>query len=188
MSDENQERLDQLEKLFAAYNLPIMEPRTRAWLQGLKDMPLPTVIRCVDYLIDELKKPDPPKRITIGDVWRASRALRARAPPPKPVPEQPMDEWQAAGNIHLMNHIRKRLAENPRAFGDPGEQRGGRYVRQPSIDFVAYVKRLVRAADQWVADMKDLDRKDGKGVDVELQKRIWVDYIEAAEKSPAKVG
>lgn len=109
------------------------------------------------------------------------RLLRAQAPVEHAKPSGPeIDAWEAAGNAHLLKHIKARMSKGPRRYGDPGGLLQGRYLKQPGDELRARVLKLVRAKQAWQTDMQDLAQA-GEGVPVEIQKAVWADYIRKAE-------
>jgi hypothetical protein len=100
------------------------------------------------------------------------------------------DAWEMAANRYLMGHIAKQIAKNPRCYGRPASVKSMETRREDSPNgdaspqFVANVGRLRQAKALWAADMRDMARDDG--VDVEIQKAVWRDYIGRAESDIAK--
>lgn len=91
------------------------------------------------------------------------------------------DEWDIAGNQHLLGYITRRFKENPRCWGAP-------YSRQQA-DATGMV---VMAKNVWVQDARE-----GKGVDpatgelmpysIEEQKAAWIDGMHQAEVAIARM-
>ena len=179
---------EQLKLLFAAIDKPLGDVKVEAFRLGLKHMPLPTLSRSVRLLIEELQNNEAPKNFSVSNVWAASKRLRAQAPPP-PVSTEPSDPWLEAGNSHLLAHFRK----HPEKLKHYGERPSVRSMHKPetgdwrgpdfgdaSYEYIMNVRKIVKAKNAWVTDMKDLDR--GEGVPPEMQKKIWEDYVLTAER------
>lgn len=144
--------------LCAAFDVPCTEERKEAYWLSLSRMSLLTFARTVERILTEedwTRIPKPPQ------VWGSSKRLRAAAP------EQPVDDgfrgdvWDMAANRHLLAHIVKTVAAK-RAI-----------TPQETV-------RLVAAKNSWAADMRDLDG-GRKNVAVDLQRKIWNDYVTRAE-------
>jgi hypothetical protein len=178
-----------LAELFGALDKPLTDAKRDAFWKGLQRMGILEFARCRDHILAKLETGEPPKNFGVSQVWDAKRELRAKAPiaPAAAQSEPEVDVWEAAGNQHLLAHIRRRLALNPQHFGRPATLAAMRQTTREkfphadaSPDFVQNVKRLVRARNAWVADMRDV-AVDG-GVPVETQKSIWNEYIASAEQ------
>lgn len=186
---ENSEFDDQLRLLFAAIDKPLGDTKIEAFRLGLRNMSLPTLSRSVRLLIDELQQSEPPKNFSVSNIWAASKRLRAKAPE-IPASTEEGDPWAEAGNRHLLTHFR-RNPQRLKRYGEPASWQSMRRPESPpdwrgpdfgdaSYGYIVNIKRIVRAKNAWVTDMKDLDK--GQGVPQEMQKKIWDDYITRAEE------
>ena len=110
---------------------------------------------------------------------------------PKP-DEVEWNKWDMAANRHLLGHMIRKVCQRSARYGRPASYKllTARIedLRQIGIDeklldadgkFVANVKRLIEAKNNWAADMRDLEC-NGE-VPSETQKAVWNDYINTAE-------
>jgi len=108
------------------------------------------------------------------------------SPPALPAPQEIQKlGWLGAANRHLIAHIMKVCMTKPTRYGpvNPREYDAHRNVKPLNTHPLAQEATawLVEARDAWVADMQDI--QDAKGeVPVDVQKKIWRDWIDAVEK------
>jgi hypothetical protein len=193
ISTERPEFEKHLAVLCAGLDTPCTEDRKQAYWIGLQRMPLSLFARTVNYMLEEedWRRIPKPKQI-----WTSSGRLRAKAP------EQPRDDgwrgdlWDMAANRYLLGHILNAMNVNPRCYGAPASVRAlaadqraldvaglDKHQLDASPEFINQVGRLVEAKSLWAADMRDI-AVNGE-VPVEMQKAVWRDYIERAEKDLA---
>jgi hypothetical protein len=91
-----------------------------------------------------------------------------------------LDAWERSADKHLMAYIRRRLSENPRAYGPPN-----------SSAQRAATEILVAYKHGWATDMhegKSVNRDTGELVPytIEEQQKAWTACMEMAETEIAR--
>lgn len=155
-----------LAELFGALDKPLTDAKREGFWKGLAGMSLMDFARARDSLFTDLAKSDvgsARQSFGVGDLWAAKRRLRAQAPlHERPDPDAGRwDRWALEGNQHLLGLV----VRLPLLGKLPREERA-------RIDFTW---KLTAAKNQWVEDMRDLDK--GEGVPVDVQKAVWKDYL-----------
>jgi hypothetical protein len=187
LSTDRPEFEKQLAVLCASQDVPCTEARIEAFWRALQAMTVLQFTRTVDFMLVKESWARMPKP---AQVWDAFKRMRAAAP------SEPKDDgfrgdvWDAAANRYLMGHIAKQMAANPRCYGRPASVKSMQTKREDSPngdaspEFVANVDRLRQAKALWAEDMRDMAR-DG-GVDPEVQRAVWKDWIGRAEAEIAR--
>lgn len=96
-----------LAEIFASIDKPLGEAQRSVFWKGLKDLGIVEFARIRDLLVREYRERDePPRKLTIGDIWAAKRKLRAAAPR-EPTPEDAWqgDEWDQRANLRLLSYV-----------------------------------------------------------------------------------
>lgn len=146
--------------LCAAFDVPCTPDRQEAYWTSLARMSILTFARTVERILTEEDWTRIPKP---SQVWGSSKRLRAAAP------EEPRDDgfrgdtWDAVANRHLLALILRSW------------QRGKHYSAEETAT-------LVRQKNSWAADMRDLANESQ--VHVDLQRKVWNDYMGASECAP----
>lgn len=189
-SGDRKEFEEQLAVLCAGMDVPCTTERKEAYWRALQQMSLSVFVRTVDFVLSKeiwAKIPKP------GQLWEASRRMRASGPPPAPKDDgYTGDIWDMAANRYLLGYLATQLAAKPHRYGRGASPKLMRAreedIRQLGLDmklldasqeFIGTVQRLVAAKNAWAIDMRDLDR--GQGVPPETQKAVWYDYLNRAE-------
>lgn len=170
-------------QLCAGYNLPMTELRGDAYWRGIGKMPLPDLERLVEHCLGA----DGPERFpTVNVCWQLSRSLKpARArgalghEPPEEAKryERPLDTWDIQGNTHLGYHFARVLSRAPHRFGRVETQPNSTSaIRNPLRE--ACMGVMAQAKHYWAQYMRENESER----DPDSQKRVWDEFIEAAER------
>jgi hypothetical protein len=185
ISTDRPEFEKQLAVLCASQDVPCTEPRIEAFWRALQSMSLLQFVRTVDHMLVKESWARMPKPV---QVWDAFKRMRAAAPSEPKDDGFRGDAWDALANRYLMGYIAKQLSGNPRRYGRPASVKSMQSKDSPngdaSAEFIANVNRLRQAKALWAEDMRDMAGEGG--VDVEVQKAVWKDYIGRAESDIAK--
>jgi hypothetical protein len=171
VQDTDRKAFDEiLGEIFAAIDKPLGEAQRSVFWKGLKDMSILEFARCRDLLVKEFREmEDPPRKFTIGDLWRARKKLRVVAPPKDDTPQWQGDVWDQVANNQLLRHITTRMAADSRCWGHRTEPRFGRNVNV-----------LVAFKNRWASLMREAAGPDG--VLPKDQRDMWENCMRMAER------
>lgn len=147
-----------LQVLCAGLDVPCTAEREQAYWIALQDMPLAVFIRTIEHILREEEWAKMPKP---GQVWAASKRMRAEGPTKPHDDGWRGDNWDIAANKHLLGRIVHAIHD-----------------RKP----VEGLARLLEAKRQWSADM----RKYGTECPVDIQRQCWDQRMEEAEADIAR--
>jgi hypothetical protein len=163
-----------LAEIFAAIDKPLGEAQRSVFWKALKDMSILEFARCRDQLVTDFREmEDPPRKFTIGDIWRARKKLRATAP--SSADSQPKwdgDVWDQVANQQLLRHITTRIPADP-----------GRYGHRSSQQFAENIRAFVAMKNRWASLMREAAGPDG--VPAIEQRQCWDSCIRMAEEAMA---
>ncbi len=163
-----------IQRLFGAANKHADEPRLEGYLEALKRMDTPRLVRLVDQVLDgirEMTDPNDYKPPTAGALWKLHRDKR-RLPDPRPLeltppPAAAMDGWDQNANLLLMQYLWAAHApKNVTRYHVPGA-----------------LQWLVKYKHAWAHDMRD-DRAQRGKLD---GKQHWTDCMALAEAEISKL-
>jgi hypothetical protein len=171
------ERRKLIGRLFGAANKQCDETRMDAYLETLKRMETPRLIRAVEHVLDGIQNmtdPEDYKPPTAGGLWKVLKKLRALPPPlelraaePKYLP------FDTNANQLLMAYLWDKHAPNGMtryAPDSPNPKLPGPITR-------ARTAILVKWKNAWARDMRE-DREAGGKLD---GKASWIDCMARAE-------
>lgn len=185
-----------IQRLFGAANKSCDEAKMDGYLEALKLMDTPRLMRVCERVLDgirELTDPEDYRPPTAGALWKVYRRLRAlpTAPPLTlhGAPEQKPDGWAVNANLLLLAYVTRGLL--PKMVGIRGVTMpdAGRYAPDSRYDSakrcvvpgpltIARTAVLVKWKNVWARDMReDRELYDGK-----LEGRaFWLDCMARAE-------
>lgn len=176
-------------RLFGAANKHCDEPRMDGYLEALKRMETPRLLRVVDRILDgirDLTDPADYKPPTAGELWKASRANLGRMPSTfdnPPQPERHVDEWERGANFLLLHKITRNLLSRVRQpheidyAPDSVYDSRARCVK-PGQHTVVIGRMLHGQAMAWAADMREA-RAEGRQLD---GKQTWHAAMQLADE------
>lgn len=173
MQDTDRKAFDEiLAEIFASIDKPLGEAQRSVFWKGLKDISILEFARCRDQLVKDYREmDDPPRKFTVGDIWRMRKKLRApgAAPAQDSQPKWDGDVWDQVANTQLLRHITTRMAADSQCWGHRTEPKFGRNVNV----LVAYKNR-------WASLMRDAAGPDG--VPAKDQRDTWENCMRMAEQ------
>jgi hypothetical protein len=169
-----------IQRLFGAANKHADEPRMDGYLESLRLMDTPRLLRVVDKIlagIAELTEPENYKPPTAGQIWKVARSMR-RLPDPRPLeltppPAAAMDGWEQNANLLLMQYLWAAHAGKGVTRYAPDSPNPAR----PGPQTIERTAILVKFKNAWARDMRE-DREEGGKLD---GKTHWIDCMALAE-------
>jgi hypothetical protein len=130
-----------LGEIFAAVDKPLGEAQRSVFWKGLKDISILEFARCRDMLVKDFReREEPPRKLTLADIWAARKRLRAVAPPKDDTPKWDGDVWDIAANNRMLGLVmrwalarRKMPAEHVRVFV-AFKNRWAELMRESAVD------------------------------------------------------
>lgn len=179
----------QLAILCAGLDVPCTDERKEAYWKGLNRMSLPLFTRAVEQILSEENWTKVPKP---GQIWEASRRLRAQVVTPPKDDGPQLDPWERAANHHLLAHIVRRTHAAPKCYGEGALAMRAtqfeldalgldRHALDASPNFLANVESLKEAKRAWAAFMRA-----ATGPTPELQQATWIELMADAERMIAQ--
>ncbi len=190
MQDTDRKAFDEiLGEIFASIDKPLGEAQRSVFWKGLKDISILEFARCRDLLVKEFREmEDPPRKFTVGDIWRARKKLRVVPPPPDNQPKWAGDVWEQVANQQLRRHIHTRIAGDSNCYGRGATMRGMKASTDPNADaspeFVRAVNTLVAYKNRWAQLIREAAGPEG--VPAKDQRDMWDNCMRMAEQQIAE--
>ncbi|HEV8246056.1 MAG TPA: hypothetical protein VGP93_09825 [Polyangiaceae bacterium] len=171
--------------LFGAANKPCDETRMDGYLEALRRMDTPRLMRVVTHVLDgieHLPEHEDYKPPTAGGLWKILKKLRA-LPAPRPLeltppPAAAIDGWDQNANLLLMQYLW--AAHAPKGItryapDDRYDEKARRTIPGPQT--IERTKIMTKWKSAWATDMRE-DRAEHGKLD---GKKHWVDCMALAE-------
>ena len=172
MQDNDRNAFEEiLGEIFAAVDKPLGEAQRSVFWKGLKDISILEFARCRDSLVKDFReREEPPRKLTLSDIWSARKRLRAVAPPKDDALKWDGDVWDQVASQQLMRHITTVIPRGSERYGHRG-----------SPQFASNIRALVALKNRWASLMREA--ADENGVPAAQQRDCWDECMRMAEES-----